>query len=326
MSSVEDPTATLVRLLRTYMLVVKDDGSKANIHVSQERHDRELLKKVDGQVTVGSEHSDEHKLSFDGNLRRRMSLAHVNVWVLDKPEQDTVGRKMRDKIRSDVNRAIREKRNKPNTANYDYAGLGNGSTTHKIYQTASATEPSPSDVSWSELAEEDYRKLWYSEDDRFSKSTVENGEHVLMLFRFKIDADRTVLKRLVVEFEGYGTAPSGNGVTIEVWNTIAETWQNAVTGTGENDETLTVTIAANPADYVDDDGFVFLLAETTNSSDGIDPAVLFCDYAEVEFTVNGITYADVVSYRDIDEVRVKPFVWRTEFTVKTWLFESVPVT
>jgi hypothetical protein len=53
---------------------------------------------------------------------------------------------------------------------------------------------------------------------------------------------------------------------------------------------------------------------------------LFCDYAEVEFTVNGITYADVVSYRDIDEVRVKPFVWRTEFTVKTWLFESVPVT
>ncbi|MGD6810851.1 MAG: hypothetical protein ACQCN3_14230 [Candidatus Bathyarchaeia archaeon] len=42
--------------------------------------------------------------------------------------------------------------------------------------------------------------------------------------------------------------------------------------------------------------------------------------------VSGLAYVDVVSFRDIDKVDVKPFVWRTEFTLKTWFFEYVAVT
>jgi hypothetical protein len=42
--------------------------------------------------------------------------------------------------------------------------------------------------------------------------------------------------------------------------------------------------------------------------------------------VSGIAYVDVVSFRDVDRVDVKPFVWRTEFTLKTWVFEYVTVT
>jgi len=53
---------------------------------------------------------------------------------------------------------------------------------------------------------------------------------------------------------------------------------------------------------------------------------LHCDYAECALTVEGITYADIVGYRDEDQVNVKPFIWRTEFTVKSWLFENVYTT
>ena len=266
---------------------------------------------------------EEHKLSLDGNLRHRLAFARVNVWTLDKPERGVVGRAMRDKIRSEVNRVIREKRNKPNTVDYDYVGVGSLTETHKAYHSASNSEPQPSDSGWTELTDAEYQKIWHSDDNRSSKSIFENGKYALMLFRFKIDADREVVKEMHLTFEGYGTAPAGNGVTVKVWNHIDESWQNAVSGTDSGGETLTITLPSNLPDYIHTDGYVYLLARTSNPSDGVTPAVLHCDYAQIAFTVNGITYADVASFRDVEEVRIKPFLWRTEFTVKTWLFETV---
>jgi len=325
-SQVEDPILTLTRLLKRYLWVVKDDGSLANIYVSQEWYDRELFKNYDGQITVGLDRTEDNKLSFDGNLRRRLIFARINVWVVDKPEQGIIGRTMRDKIRADVNRVIREKRNHPNDMDYYFRGIGRSSGTHKAYHSASATEPSPSDSGWTELTDIEYQKIWYSDNDRFNKSTLENGKYALMLFRFKIDADEDVLKKIVLKFEGYGTAPAGNGATIKVWNHVASTWQNPTLGTGGSDEVLTITLSSNLPDYVDANGYVYLLAKTTNPSDGVTPTVLYCDYAEIVFTVNGISYADIVSFRNMDDVQVKPFLWRTEFAVKSWLFENVLTT
>lgn len=326
MNQVENPVVTLVRLLKRYLWVVKDDGSLANVYVSQEWYDRELLKEHDGQITVGLERNEEHKLSLDGNLRRRLAFARINVWVTDKPEKGVVGRSMREKICVEVNRVIREKRNNPNKTDYDYIGVGSSSETHKAYQGASNSELAPSDSGWTELADIEYQKIWYSDDNRFSKSALENGKYAFMLFRFQIDAEREVVKERVLKFEGYGTAPAGNGAAIKVWNHSAEAWQNAVSGTGGNDETLTITLSSDLPNYIDADGNVYLLAQTSNPSDGVTPAVLYCDYAQTVFTVNGITYADIASFRDVDEVRVKPFLRRTEFVVKTWLFETVYAT
>jgi hypothetical protein len=326
MSQTEDPALTLIRLLQRNMHVVKDDGSLANVQVSREWCDRELLKNCDGQVTVGLERSEENKLSFDGDIRRRLAFARVNVWVVDKPEQGVVGRNVRNRICLEVLRIIREKRTKPNSVNYNYVGVGCLSETHKAYDAASATEPSPTDSVWIELSDVDYQKIWYSDDTRHTKSVLENGKQAFMLFRFKIDAQSQVLKELVLKFEGYGVASAGNGITIKAWNFATGSWQNAVSGTAETDELLEISLTANLSDFIDENGFAYLLAKTTNPSDGISPAVLYCDYAEAAFTVNGITYADIVGSREADEVRVKPFLWRTEFTIKTWQFETVPVT
>jgi len=324
MVEIEDPITTLVRLLERNMRVVKDDGSLAKIYVSTEWYDRELLKNYEGQVTVGLDHSEDQKIGFSATLRRRVGYARVNLWVVDKP--GVVGRKMKNKLRQEINRVVREKRTKPNETIYNFVGVGPITGTHKAYYAKSASELAPNAPDWTELSASDYEKIWSSDDNRFSYSQSENGKYSLILFRFKIESDEKVVKKVVLKFEGYGTAPAGNGVTVKAWNFTASSWQNPQTGAGGSDQEVLITLTSSLTDFIDADCYMYLLARTTNPSDGVSAAAIHCDYSEDAVTVEGITYVDIVSYRDEDEVRVKPFLWRTEFTVKTWLFESVQVT
>jgi hypothetical protein len=136
----------------------------------------------------------------------------------------------RQKMVEEVNRIVRQNRNKPNETLYYFAGVGRPTGTHKAYSAGSANELAPGHANWVELTDLDYQKIWYSDDNRYSKSHNVNGEYALMLFRFKIESREKAVKKIVLAFEGYGTAPSGNGVTIKVWNHVAQAWQNAQTG------------------------------------------------------------------------------------------------
>ena len=311
----EDPVTTVVRLLDKNMHLVQDDGSLASVYCSKEWYDQQLLKNYDGQVTVGLQRADDQKLTLDGINRRRLSFLKVNAW--------SSNRDVREKLCEEINRIIREKRTVPNVTDYDFVGVGPPTGTHKAYHGASDSELPPGSVGWTELLAEEYQKLWYSDDDRFSKSQSENGKYSMILFRLKIESKEAVVKKIVLAFEGYGTAPSGNGVTVKVWDHVNTVWEEAQTGTGGADETITITLTSSLTDYVDDDCYVYLLARTTNPSNGVVAAILYCDYALCTVTVNGITYCDVVGFRDLDQVRFKPFLWRTEFIVKTWMFEKV---
>lgn len=322
--AVEDPVTTLVRLIKTKMWLVKDDGSLANIHVGKEWYDRELLKNYEGQVTVGLTSSDDKKLSMTGKDRLRQGLLQVNIWVIDKDKPNVVGRDMREKLREEILRIIRENRTKPNETLYNFLGVGPPTGTHKAHHGKSATELAPGDAGWTELTAAEYEKIWQSDDNRYSYSQTENGKYSMILFRFKIGSKEDVVKKIILRFEGYGTAPGGNGVTIKVWNFTASAWQNAQTGTGGADEWISVTLTSNLTDYIDSNGYIYLLARTTNPSDGSTPALIYSDCADSVITVYGVTYCDIISCRDQDEVRVKPFLWRTEFAVKSWLFEIIP--
>jgi len=324
MAEIEDPVVTLARLLDKNIQVVKDDGSLADICVTTEWYDRELLKNVDGQVTVGLDHSEDQKLGFSATLRRRVGYARVKIWLVDKP--GSAARQIRSKLRQEINRVIREKRTKPNQTNYNYSGVGAESATHRAYYAESASELAPDAQQWTEFSAADYEKLWQSDDNRFSFSQSEDGEYSLLLFRIKVESNEKTVKKMVLKFEGYGDAPAGNGVTVKAWNSEASEWQSTQTGTGGGDEELTIVLDSSLTDFIDSSGYVYLLARTTNASDGDSPAAIHCDYADCLVTVEGISYVDIVSYRDMDDVRFKPYIWRTEFTVKTWLFENVTVT
>ena len=326
MSELEDPVTTVIRLLSKNMRIVKEDGSLASVYVSREWYNRELFKNHDGQITVGLAESRDTKVEMSGRIRRRLGTLRVNVWATDRAASSDSGRLMRQKMVEEVNRIVRENRTVPNQTVYDFAGLGYPEgDPHKAFQAGASSELAPGNTGWTELTNEEYQKIWYSDDTRYSKSHNVNGEYALMLFRFKVESRQKTVKKIVLVFEGYGTAPGGNGVTVKVWEHVNEVWEQAQTSVGGADETITVTLTSNLTDYIDEGGYVWLLAKTTNASDGTTAAVLYCDYVKCTVTVNGITYLDVVSFRDVDRVDVKPFIFRTEFVLKSWAFENVEV-
>jgi hypothetical protein len=327
MTAIEDPLLTIARLLKQYLAyaVVKDRGSFAKILITTQIFDREFLRENDAHITLALEQSLDQKLELAGRLRRRRVLIKSTIWTTDKsvPDADP-GQVLRDKITEKVNTIIRERRNLPNQASYNFLGLGYPEgDPHKAFQAGAGSELVPGAAGWTELSAPEYAKIWRSDDDRFSKSHNVNNEYALMLFRFKIDAREDVIKQIVVAFEGYGTAPGGNGITIGIWNHVASSWQT-LAGIGGEEQTLSMTVAVNCGDFIDAGGYVWLLARTTNPSNGVAPAVLYCDFAECTIQVNGLVFCDVVGYRHAPiNPDVKPYLFQTEFTLKGWLFESI---
>jgi len=324
MSEVEDSVTTTIRLLSKNMHVVKEDNAIANIYVSKEWYDRELFKNYDGQITVGLAESRDTKVEMSARIRRRLGTLRVNVWATDRPATSDPGRLMRQKMVEEINRIVRQNRNQPNVTRYDFASLGYPSgDPHKAFQAGASSELIPGAAGWTELTSTEYQGIWYSDDARYSKSDNVNLEYALMLFRFKVESRESTVKKIVLAFEGYGTSPGGNGITIKIWNHVASAWQDVQSGTGGADETITITLTSSITDFIDASGYVWLLARTTNPSNGTTAAIIYCDCVSCTVTVNGITYLDVFSFRDVDRVDVKPFIFRTEFQLKTWMFENV---
>lgn len=324
MTTPEDSTLTLVRLLQNNIQLVKTDGSLADIQVTPQWHDRQLLKNVDAQVTVGLDHCEDQKLGFSAKMRRRVGYNHVDLWVVDKA--GAAGRGIRSKLKQEIYRVIREKRTKPNQTCYSYVGVGVQSVTHTAFYAHSSSELSPISEEWTEFSAQDYEKIWASDNERFSFSQSVENDYSFLLFKFKVESDKTVIKKIDLTFEGYGTADSGNGITLKAWNFVDSEWQNPQTGTSDEDEQVVISLMSDVSDFVDSEGYVYLVVQTTNSSDGSGSAVVCCDFVDCLVAVEGICYVDIVSYRDLDDVRVKPYIWRTQFMVKTWLFEEVTVT
>ena len=318
---------TLLRLINTRIRVTKDNGDAAKILATEAAFDREvLLKEYDSQVSLLIDPAfgiQDQKMNLSGSLRRQIYLFRCTVHAIDRiaPGSDA-GRVMRNKVAAQLKAIIRENRTLPYQTAYNFAGLGYPSgDPHKAYSGAAASELVPTSSSWAELSNVEYQGIWYSDNVWYSKSAAINNQYGVMLFRFKIGSRAQCVKRLVLSFEGYGIAPAGNGITVKLWNQSLASWEQAQMGSGSGDETLTITISSNWTDYVDSSGYVYLLARTTNPSDGVTPAVLFCDYVQLTVQVHGITYCDVVSYKPVDVVDVKPFIFKEEFVLRGWAFE-----
>ena len=337
MSELENPVVTILRLIDSRLRTVKDDGGLARVLCSQANYDHELLKDYDAQITVSktSDPCQQQKHTLDGRLRRRMYSLRATITTVDKLTSGSdVGRVMRDKVLEQLLLIIPENRNLPNRTVFYFYPLYDTSITHKAYDTATIAKPDPSSALWGELNNTQYPKLWTSDDNRHSKSATGLNEYAFMLFRFKIaskpgetrnEPRKQCLKQVVLSFEGHGTAPTGNGVTLQVWDNTAGSWSNPQTDLGATDETLTLNLTSNLANYVNQDGFLYLMAMTTNPSDGLSSAILFCDFIQVTVDVSGITFCDIHSYRDVDIVDVKPFLYKEEIQLVAWLFESVAI-
>ncbi len=329
MSELENAVDTVLRLINSRIRVTKDNSDAAKLLATEAAFDRELLlKEYDAQITLQIDPVlgiQDQKLNMSGSLRRQVHFLRCTVHTIDKvtPGADA-GRVMRNKVAEQIKAIVRENRTLPYQTVYNFAGIGYPEgDPHKAYAIGASTELAPSSSSWAELSAVEYQGIWYSADVRYSKSVVANNQYGLMLYRFKVGPREQCVKSLVLSFEGYGTAPGGNGVTVKVWNHVTGAWQYPQYGTAGTDETLTITISANWIDFIDADGYVWMIAKTTNPSNGVTPAVLYCDCVQLTVQVRGITNCDVLSYKPTDIVDVKPFLFKTEFVLKGWAFENI---
>jgi hypothetical protein len=324
LSELEDAVDTLIRLISSRIRVVKDNGSLASLLVTEGNYDRELLKEYDGQICLSMMEGFDQRVSGDGRLRKEVALIKCSSFAADKtaPGSDA-GKVMRNKIAAQVKAIIRENRNLPYQTVYNFSGLGYPSgDPHKAFDADAATEIAPSNTSWAELTNLEYQKLWSSDDIRHSKS-ASVYQYGLMLFRFKLGPREACVKKIVLAFEGYGTAPAGNGVTIKIWNHVASAWQEAQSGSGSGDETLTITISANWPNFIDSSGYIWLLAKTTNPSDDVTHAVLYCDFVQCTIQVAGITHCDIQSFKNVLVTDFKPYLHSTEFVLRAWFIVNV---
>lgn len=332
MSLVENPASTILRLIDNRIVVVKENAARAAIKCSEENYDRELLKDYDAQITCSLVQSEDQKLNMAATLRRRVAVLKV-VGVSTNKELSSAdsGKKMRDKVTAQINTIIRELRQIPYETTYNFYGLGYPTgTPHKAFDGLASAELEPSDDTWGELDETEYQDVWASDDVFHEVATSTSGQYPQALFRFKIGKKEntdlqpisTAIKSIVLTFVGYGLAAAGNGVTFKVWNKTSETWGNAQTGTGSSKETLTITLSSSWTDYVDSDGYCWVLVRTTNPSAGA-ATTLYCDFVQCVIQVNGLTYIDVVSYQNRDVTEVKPYLFITEFSLRGWLFETI---
>lgn len=337
LSEAENPVVTILRLIESRLRVVKDDGGLASVLCSQANYDRELLKDYDAQITVSktSEPCQAQKHTLDGKLRRRIYSLRATIVTIDKPSPSAdVGRVMRDKVLEQLLLIIPENRNLPYRTIYNFYPLDSTSATHKAYDATGTGELEPSNVSLAELPNVEYSALWGSDDVRHSESANGNGEFAFMLFRFKIGSKggesrneprKQCLKRVLLSFEGYGVASQGNGVTLKVWNNLSGVWEDAQSGSSGTDQTISSILIENLTNYVDSDGFLYLMARTANPSDGVSPATLHCDFVQATVDVRGITFCDIHTYRDVDVTDVKPFLYKEEIQIVAWLFESIAI-
>ena len=296
----ENPVKTIMRLIENKIRVVKDNAAVASIKVTMEDFDRELLKTdYDAQITVGLDPVQgvqDQKLNMAGTLRRRVAWLRVCGFSMNRadPTADS-GETMRDKITEQIEAIIRENRTNPFTTIYNFYSLGYPyGYPHVASDAAGAADLAPTNTAWSELSAVNYQKIWSVDANLHSKSNAAAGGVSLMLFKFKIGANEPSVKSIVLRWDGYGTAQGGDGATIKVWDHVAGAWAQAVTGTASAKETLTITLASAWTNYIDANGFLYLLAETTNPEAGGTPAVLYCDFVQCTIQVKGLTNCDVV--------------------------------
>jgi hypothetical protein len=317
MSENEDPASTITRLLKNKLRVVKDSGALAAVAVSGEWQNVDALKGVDGQVTVGLTDSSDQKIELTGKIRQKTSIIKVNVWATDNPNSSESGKVTRSKIVEAINQAIRLNRAKPNTVTLDFTTPTVGEPDCTAY--CGDSQDSPSSQNWIELSDIERQSLWYSDGQRHQVLVGDLGKFASLLFQVKLGCRENAAKSVSFSFEGHGSG----GFELKVFNHVAGAWQNTQTSNAsQTDQTKTLTLTADLPNYIDD-GCIWFLTKTLTASNGEDSASLFCNYVSCTLAVNGITYCDVAGFRNLDRVDVKPFIYRTEFTLKSWFIENI---
>jgi hypothetical protein len=98
---------------------------------------------------------------------------------------------------------------------------------------------------------------------------------------------------LRANYHGFGVSVGGNGINVSIWQAIANIWETF--GTSTSATVVKIVAALNSTQIpnrIDNNGFMHLLAYTTNPSDGTTPSQLNTDFVELEVELKSTAVLD----------------------------------
>jgi hypothetical protein len=199
-------------------------------------------------------------------------------------------------------------------------------TPHKAFTQRGATFPAPGAAATAgpfELATAEYAKIT-SQDSTSSSygSGQTNGEYGQHLFSFNLleIARRSIAgasgwgvaelrdnaKYFSASWVGYGTRPGGNGAAQKLWTPSTTTWYALGSNTSTSPTTVSGVWTASTVSYIDDAGFVHLLATTDVASDGVAYSIIYTDYVYLDVEIAGQAQQVVLMGVDADGKTYRP--------------------
>jgi hypothetical protein len=201
---------------------------------------------------------------------------------------------------------------------YDFSGITNPSGTHVAREfevdVADPTDPGANDdidsltttgVSGgtpalrtsiagynldNEALTADYTSLANSDDNRWTTVDPGAGDNAVFWARFEIAEDPANISQIDVTLEGYqntGTDVAWLGIWLP--STTTPYWQELAHAQATADATYSGTITSNFAEYIDDDGYLYIIFFNEDTNDS-----LIIDYVSVDVTTVASTEGSIV--------------------------------
>lgn len=325
MTEREDAVDTLVRLLDTEINLTYDDGTSAPVLVTRQKCDRHKFKDYAGQIQVAKTIPATVKPL---NLEQSVTQYIINLAIQSCAVKNATaeGDRIRQLLREEILRVLRQHRFIPHKTTFDYVNITTATAKHTAFHQTKATQPNPDDVDWTEFTNTEYGKIAVSDDDDINISTSTNTKYPFILLTFKFPTPKeTQVSVIVIDAEGFGVIPGGNGFQLSVWNHVTSTWEQTASHTEASDSLLTKTISSGIANYIHEAGgfgYIYVLIQTTQPSDGTLTTVNL-DYADSILTVDTITHLRTPTFQDVDEQEGKECFFKTVFSVVGWLIDTV---
>jgi len=138
---------------------------------------------------------------------------------------------------------------------------------HEVYQWGGYDKPPPSLEVGTQITDAEELGKFNASDDQRDDHHQPAGSYDFHRFKFKIDEPVSQISQIFVLHEGYGDKTEGPGHTLYIWNYENAGWES-VESTDEGgppDQILTGTFTSGFSNYLDEDGYLHLLAITNYS-------------------------------------------------------------
>lgn len=136
-----------------------------------------------------------------------------------------------------------------------------------------------------EFAAEEYQNI-SARDDRWAYSSTSSYDY--HRFKFTIDEAVQSITQIYVEHEGYAYSPEGDeyGVKLYIWNCKDLKWESVGRHNASSDAILSGSFTSDLSRYVDQNGYLQLLAEEDTSLPGSCPFLYSWDGERYQFVAD----------------------------------------